>query len=226
MTKLAIIALLAVVMAGRGEAGDMTEKLHWLGHDAFRIDGPPVVYVDPYQLGDKLPPADVILITHDHFDHLSPADVAKIHRPGTVVVAPKEVEGKLTVPVTVISVGESKTVAGITVKAVPAYNTNKTFHPKNDGKVGFVFTVGGVTYYHAGDTDEVPEMAAVDVDVALLPVSGVYVMTPEEAAAACAKLRAKVVVPMHWGTVAGSAAEAQRFKELCPLPVEILRPAR
>src|SRR3989304_1712393 len=177
MKGLATVMRLAAVTAGGGEATQMTEKLHWLGHDTFRIDGPPVVYVDPYQLGDGLPAADVILITHDHFDHLSPADVAKIHKPTTVVVAPKEVVGKLSFPVTVIASGESKTVAGITVKAVPAYNTNKTFHPKNDGKVGFVFTVGAVTYYHAGDTDVIPEMTGLAPDVALLPVSGPYVMT-------------------------------------------------
>ncbi len=214
MKGFAVVMLLALGMAGGGEAGTMTEKLHWLGHDTFRIDGPPVVYVDPYQLGDKLPLADVILITHDHFDHLSPADVAKILKPGTVVVAPKEVEGKLSVPVTVIAVGETKTVAGITVKAVPAYNTNKTFHPKKDGKVGFVFTVGGVTYYHAGDTDVIPEMTGLAPDVALLPVSGTYVMTADEAAKAARQIKPKVAVPMHYGAIVGSDADAKRFAKL------------
>jgi L-ascorbate metabolism protein UlaG (beta-lactamase superfamily) len=214
MTRLTIIALLAVAMAGGGEATDMTEKLHWLGHDTFRFDGPPVVYVDPYQLRDGLPAADVILITHDHFDHLSPADVAKIHKPGTVVVAPKEVEGKLSVPVTVIGIGETRTVAGITVKAVPAYNTDKTFHPKADGKVGFVFTLAGVRYYHAGDTDVIPEMKGLAPDVALLPVSGTYVMTADEAAKAARQIKPKVAVPMHYGAIVGSDADAKKFAKL------------
>lgn len=214
MTRLASIALLAVMTAGGGEATDMTEKLHWLGHDTFRIDGPPMVYVDPYQLGDGLPAADLILITHDHFDHLSPADVAKIHKPTTVVVAPKEVVGKLSSPVTVIAAGETKTVAGITVRAVPAYNTNKTFHPKKDGKVGFVFTVGGVTYYHAGDTDVIPEMTGLAPDVALLPVSGTYVMTADEAAKAARQIKPRVAVPMHYGAIVGSDADAKKFAKL------------
>jgi L-ascorbate metabolism protein UlaG (beta-lactamase superfamily) len=192
----------------------MTEKLHWHGHDCFRIDGPPVVYVDPYQLPDGLPPADIILITHDHFDHLSPTDVAKLHRPSTIVVAPKEVVGKLSVPVTEIAAGESKTVAGIKVKAVPAYNTDKTFHPKEDGKVGFVFTVGGVTYYHAGDTDVIPEMTGLAPDVALLPVSGTYVMTAEQAAKAAQAIKPKVAVPMHYGAIVGSDADAKKFAKL------------
>jgi L-ascorbate metabolism protein UlaG (beta-lactamase superfamily) len=192
----------------------MTEHLHWLGHDAFRIDGPPVVYVDPYQLSGELPPADLILITHDHFDHLSPADVAKIHRPSTVVVAPKEVAGKLSIPVTTIAVGETRDVAGITVKAVAAYNTDKTFHPKADGKVGFVFALGGVTYYHAGDTDVIPEMNDLAPDVALLPVSGTYVMTADEAAKAARAIKPKTAVPMHYGAIVGSQADATRFGKL------------
>jgi L-ascorbate metabolism protein UlaG (beta-lactamase superfamily) len=192
----------------------MTEKLHWLGHDCFRIDGPPVVYVDPYQLSDGLPPADLILITHDHFDHLSPADVAKLHQASTVVVAPKEVVGKLSVPITAIAAGESKTAAGIKVKAVPAYNTNKTFHPKEDGKVGFIFTVSGVTYYHAGDTDVIPEMTGLAPDVALLPVSGTYVMTAQEAAKAARAIKPKVAVPMHYGAIVGSEEDAKKFAKL------------
>ena len=192
----------------------MLENLHWLGHDTFRIDGPPVVYVDPYQIADGLPPADLILITHDHFDHLSPADVARIHKPSTKVVAPKEVEGKLSVPVEVIAVGESKTVAGVRVKAVPAYNTDKSYHPKKDGKVGYVLTVAGVTYYHAGDTDVIPEMAGLEPDVALLPVSGTYVMTATEAVEAARMVKPKIAVPMHYGAIVGSDADARKFAKL------------
>ena len=192
----------------------MLDKLHWLGHDTFRIDGPPVVYIDPYQIADGLPPADLILITHDHFDHLSPADVARIHRPATKVVAPKEVEGKLPGPIVVIAVGESKTVAGVTVKAVPAYNTDKSYHPKKDGKVGYVFTVSGVTYYHAGDTDVIPEMTGMAPDVALLPVSGTYVMTADEAVKAAREIKPKFAVPMHYGSIVGSDADAKKFAKL------------
>jgi len=192
----------------------MLENLHWLGHDTFRIDGPPVVYVDPYQIADGLPPADLILITHDHFDHLSPSDVARIHKPSTKVVAPREVEGKLPFPIEVIAVGESKTVAGVRVKAVPAYNTDKSYHPKKDGKVGYVLAVAGVTYYHAGDTDVIPEMAGLEPDVALLPVSGTYVMTATEAVEAARMVRPKIAVPMHYGAIVGSDADARKFAKL------------
>jgi len=190
------------------------EVLHWLGHDAFRIDGPPVVYIDPYQLGDGLPPADIILITHDHPDHLSVADVARVHVRGTIVVAPKNVAARLKEPVRKIAADEILTVQGVKVRAVPAYNTNKVFHPKGVNNVGFVVTLAGVTYYHAGDTDLIPEMSGLAPDVALLPVSGTYVMTADEAADAARAIGPKVAIPMHYGAIVGSEEDARRFAKL------------
>lgn len=191
----------------------MLEALHWLGHDAFRIDGPPVVYLDPYKLGTGLPPADLILITHDHFDHLSEEDLGKVRGPGTVVAGPPEVATKLG-GVEVLRAGEQRVLAGVSVLAVPAYNTNKKFHPKETGKVGFVLTVAGVTYYHAGDTDLIPEMDGLRPDVALLPVSGTYVMTAFEAAEAACRIAPRTAVPMHYGTIVGSDADARELARL------------
>jgi L-ascorbate metabolism protein UlaG (beta-lactamase superfamily) len=208
----ATLALLGALASG-GEVAKMTDTLHWLGHDGFRIDGPPVVYLDPFQLHDGLPPADLILITHAHYDHLSPADIAKVRTPKTVVVGPKEVADALK-GVTVIAAGETRTFAGVTVRALPAYNTNKSFHTRASGKLGYLVTVTGVTYYHAGDTDLIPEMAGLKPDVALLPVSGTYVMTAAEAAEAARAIKPAVAVPMHYGTIVGSAADAARFAAL------------
>jgi L-ascorbate metabolism protein UlaG (beta-lactamase superfamily) len=190
------------------------ENVHWLGHDTFRVDGPPVVYVDPYELPGKPLQADLILITHDHYDHCVPAEVAKIRTERTVVVAPAAAAAKLPAPVQVLAPGQEGTFAGIKVRAVPAYNTNKRFHPKSAGMVGYVFTVAGTTYYHAGDTDVIPEMQNLAPDVALLPVSGTYVMTPDEAAQAARAVKTKVAIPMHYGAIVGSQDDANRFASL------------
>jgi L-ascorbate metabolism protein UlaG (beta-lactamase superfamily) len=196
-----------------GEEAAMTAHIHWLGHDTFRIDGPPVVYIDPYQLAGSPPKADVILITHDHYDHLSPDDVARVRGPKTIVLGTREVAAKLP-GVDAIAPGESRKLAGIDLRAVPAYNIDKKFHPKDAGNVGYVFTLGGVTYYHAGDTDDIPEMADLKPDVAFLPVSGTYVMTADEAARAARRIKPKVAIPMHYGAIVGSDADAVRFAEL------------
>jgi len=200
----------------------LLQNLHWLGHDSFRLDGPPVIYFDPWKLSPGSPVADVILVSHDHYDHLSADDVKKISGPKTVVIANPSAAAKLK-GARVIRAGQKITVGDVTVEAVPAYNLNKfrspgnPFHPKQAEHNGYIVTVGGERLYHSGDTDHIPEMSGLKCDVALLPVSGTYVMTAEEAAEAAQAIKPGVAVPMHYGDkeVVGTLADAERFKELC-----------
>jgi L-ascorbate metabolism protein UlaG (beta-lactamase superfamily) len=198
----------------------LVSKLHRLGHDTFRVDGPPIIYIDPWKLPPDAQAANLILVTHDHFDHCSPEDVKKISKPGTVVIADPASAAKLP-GARILRPGEKMAVGEVTVEAVAAYNVNKfrspgqPFHPKSAGYNGYIITVGGERLYHAGDTDHIPEMAGYRCDVALLPVSGTYVMTADEAAAAAADIKPRVAVPMHYGDIVGGAADVQRFRELC-----------
>jgi L-ascorbate metabolism protein UlaG (beta-lactamase superfamily) len=206
----------------------MVDHVAWLGHDSFRLTGSKTVYIDPWHIAAGAPPADLILVTHEHFDHFDKGDVERLWQPSTVLVGPAEVTRQVEGDTRTVAPGDSVTIAGVTVRAVPAYNLDKfrepgvPFHPRRDGKVGYVVELDGTTYYHAGDTDAIDELAEIDVDVAMIPVSGTYVMTADEAAGACDKLSARVVVPMHYDTIVGSIADAQRLAELCRLPVEIL----
>ena len=206
----------------------MVDNVAWLGHDAFRLSGSKTVYIDPWHIAAGAPPADIILVTHGHSDHFDKSDIARVSQPATVLVGPAEVTRQVRGETRTVAPGDVVSVAGVTIRAVPAYNTNKfrkpgvVFHPRDDAQVGYVVDLDGTTYYHSGDTDVIDEMSEIDVDVAMIPVSGTFVMTADEAALACGKLRAGVVIPMHYGTNVGSIADARRFAELCPLPVEVL----
>lgn len=209
----------------------MLEHVHWLGHDSFRIDGSTTVYIDPWKLAAGQPQAGAVLVTHEHYDHLSLDDIAAIAGLGTVVVGPPAVTAQVRGLATLtVRPGETVEAHTATVTAVAAYNTTKfkapgkVYHPRADGHVGYIVAMDGLRLYHAGDTDAIPEMEGVAVDVALLPVGGTYTMTAEEAAGACAHLEAEVVVPMHWGDIVGSRDDAERFERLCRLPVKILEP--
>jgi len=202
---------------------EMKENIVWLGHDCFRIDGSKCIYIDPYQIESKKP-ADVILITHDHFDHCSPEDVAKVQQPETVIVTEKDSAKKLSGDVRVLSPGERLSLDDLTIEAVPAYNTNKDFHPKANGWLGFIMDIDGLKIYHAGDTDFIPEMKDLDVDIALLPVSGTYVMTSDEAVEAALAIHPKLAIPMHYGAIVGDKGDANNFVNKLADKVDVFVP--
>ncbi len=212
----------------------MQPNIEWLGHDSFRIsDGGKVIYIDPWKLKGHTPKADVILVTHDHYDHFSKSDIEKLSKPDTVVIAPPSVAKQLSGNVRTARQNDSLTAAGIPIETVPAYNLDKgpepgkVFHPKTAGYVGYIITLGGKRVYHMGDTDNIPELKQVKADIALVPVSGKYVMTAKEAADAVNGFRPGMAIPMHYDDpdVCGTRADAQEFKKMAQVPVEILGPA-
>jgi L-ascorbate metabolism protein UlaG (beta-lactamase superfamily) len=179
-----------------------------------------VIYLDPWKLA-HVKPADLILITHGHRDHLSPDDIARISQPNTVIVCPPSCAGQLIGDVRAIQPGESLQVGDARIEAVPSYNTNKPNHPQSAGNVGYIVEAQGRRIYHAGDTDLISEMASIRCDVALLPMGGKYTMNAEEAAEAAGRMTTKVVVPMHWGDIVGTAEDVERLRKLMPAGVEL-----
>jgi L-ascorbate metabolism protein UlaG (beta-lactamase superfamily) len=200
--------------------------IQWVGHACFRIRTGQTIYIDPYRIS-RQEPADIVFITHEHYDHCSTEDLRKVVKPGTIIVAAVECKAKLrdleksVDRIVYVVPGQSIAVNQIEVQVVPAYNVNKykspgqVFHPVTDEKVGYVLKIDGKRIYHSGDTDVIPEMGRMGgVDIALLPVSGTYVMTPDEAAKAVDMIKPKVAIPMHYGAIVGSVDDATRFKSL------------
>ena len=204
------------------KVGDV--EISWLGHASFKIKAEgKVIYIDPWKLKDP-EEATLVLVTHDHFDHCSPEDVAKIRGEKTVLVTTPDCAAKLKDHLRAIAPGDVVELDGLRIEVVAAYNTDKDFHKKESRWVGFVLSIGGMRIYHSGDTDIIQEMRQLrNITVALLPVSGTYVMTAEQAAEAAKIIGAEIFVPMHYGDIVGTEKDAERFKALCEgLRVEIL----
>ena len=206
----------------------MLDRFTWFRQSAFlwRGDGL-TVYIDPWGVttDDK---ADLLFITHAHFDHFSQEDIEKVRKQGTKIFAPTDVARELSGNVTPVKPGDAIDAGVLKAQAVPAYNTadeRLEMHPKKNNWVGYILTLGANTYYHAGDTDHAPELSSVRADVAFLPIGGTYTMDAPEAAEMAKALRPKLAVPMHFGFVVGTPSDAERFaKEADPVKVQILEP--
>ena len=193
----------------------LIDTVEWLGHSGFRVRaGRTTIYIDPYRVAESAAPADLVLITHGHYDHFSPRDIEAVSHRETWLIAPAAVAEKVGGRVLSIAPGEviePEFAQGVAIRAIAAYNTSKrdadgkVFHAREAGWVGYDVNIRGERLYHAGDTDVIPEMDQVSgVDVALLPVSGTYVMTAEEAAEAARRIQPRLAVPMHWGEHLGT----------------------
>lgn len=199
-------------------------NIEWLGHASFRIAfDDKVIYIDPWEI-KNLKPADVIFITHSHFDHFSPQDIEKITKKGTCVVGPEDIGDKIPSDCEYICVKprEENEVQGIKFQTVPAYNTNKQFHPRSNNWVGYIIYLGENKIYHPGDTDLIPEMEGLRPDIALLPIGGTYTMNAEEAAQAARIMKAAKVIPMHYGKIVGSERDLKIFKSNLPSDTELI----
>jgi L-ascorbate metabolism protein UlaG (beta-lactamase superfamily) len=206
----------------------LLDVLTWFRQAAFRWQGEgPVVYVDPWGVTDDVP-ADVILITHAHFDHFQPHEIERLRTPSTKLVAPRDVARELLGDVTAVEPGQVIEVGGLKIETVPAYNIAQErldMHPKKNRWVGYVFGFGGHTYYHAGDTDALPELGSLTTDVAMVPIGGTFTMDYKEAAGLVKAMRPQVAVPMHFGFVVCSPSHGALFKrEADPVPVQVLEP--
>ena len=211
--------------------------IKWLGNAGFLIRGSRVIYIDPYNVKDGLEKADIIFLTHSHQDHCSVGDIHKLIEPGTKIIMTADCQSKIMrfdvpIQVEIVEPGDEFEIGGLRVFCMPAYNVDKSFHSKQEHWIGYLIKFGGVSVYHAGDTDFIPEMQKLtghkqegNKFVALLPVGGRFTMTAEEASEAARLIKPDLAIPMHYGSVAGSEEDAREFKELCEeegIKVEIL----
>jgi len=202
-------------------------ELKWLGHSGFLIKNEKTIYIDPYNIKDGLEKADIILITHSHYDHCSFADLDKIVKEGTRIITTPDCQSKIAkfkVPIKIelMEPEQELEFGDVKIYALPAYNKETHFHSKEEGWVGYVVKIENVVIYHAGDTDVIPEMQKLtgykqqDKEfIALLPVGGRFTMSAEEAAEAAKMIKPTLAIPMHWGSIVGSEEDAKEFVQLC-----------
>ncbi|MFW6155487.1 MAG: MBL fold metallo-hydrolase [Planctomycetota bacterium] len=204
----------------------MAVELTWLNHASFRLAGDDhVVYIDPWKIEGEPHDGDLVIVSHEHYDHLSPDDIARVIKPDGEILASAPAVARLGRG-HAASPNEKVTLAGIEVETLPAYNPAKRYHPLSAGGLGVVIALGGLRIYYAGDTDLIEEMGHLEhIDVALLPVGGTYTMNAAEAAQAARRITPAVAIPYHFGDIVGTMADAETFAD-AGCPVKVLEPGK
>lgn len=198
----------------------MLENIKVLCHSSIKISKEKVIYIDPFKIDKDYNDADIIFITHDHYDHYSEEDIDKVKKGDTVIVAPEELLTKLLKKgfsqnyIITVDSEEKNMIEGIKFETVPAYNTNKQFHPKANGWVGYIIEIKGVRYYIAGDTDITEENSKIQCDIALVPIGGTYTMNYKEAAKLINHIKPRTVIPTHYGEIVGTKKDSLEFSKL------------
>lgn len=198
----------------------MLENIEVLYHSSIRINKEKTIYIDPFKIDRNYNDADIVFITHDHYDHYSEEDIDKVINENTTIIIPEELLTKLLKKginknaIITVEPNEKYVVQGIKFETIPAYNTNKTFHPKKNGWVGYIIIINGIRYYIAGDTDITEENKKVKCDVAFVPVGGTYTMDFKEAANLINEIKPKIAILIHYGSVVGTEQDAIDFIRL------------
>ena len=198
----------------------MLEGIKVLCHSSIKFDKGQVIYFDPYKINENYNDADVIFVTHSHYDHFSEEDILKVKKETTKIVVPEDLYDRSTDlgfdegNILVVKPNEEYIVNNIKFKTIPSYNINKNFHPKDNNWVGYIITIDNVSYYIAGDTDITEENKKVKCDVAFVPIGGTYTMTAEEAANLVNEIKPKIAVPIHYGLIVGTKEDEEVFKSL------------
>ena len=198
----------------------MLENIEVLYHSSIRINKEKIIYIDPFKINKNYNDADIIFITHDHYDHYSEEDIDKVINENTTIIIPDELLTKLLRKginknaIITVEPNKNYMVQGIKFETISAYNTNKTFHPKENGWVGYIIIINGIRYYIAGDTDITEENKKVKCDVAFVPVGGTYTMDFKEAAQLINEIKPKIAIPIHYGSIVGTEQDAIDFIRL------------
>lgn len=204
----------------------MLENIEVLCHSSIRFNKGLIIYFDPFKINENYHDADIIFITHSHYDHYSEEDISKVIKDNTTIVVPKDLEDRALQfdfakeHIIVVSPNEEYSVLGINFKTIPAYNTNKNFHPKSNEWVGYIVNLDQTTYYIAGDTDITEENRQVKCDVAFVPIGGTYTMTYSEAAELINEIKPQIAVPIHYGLIVGNKEDANNFANLVDKEIE------